>query len=94
MLSKSKGQILCTAAVLHALFQIQNDGADDTNEISGAAMIAAIDFVQTIVQHTAYIADKETIASEVEKAETSKLHVLRTRSLSFSHTTINLIRSL
>jgi len=93
MFSKSKGQILHTAAVLHALFQIQN-GADDTNEISSEAMIAAIDFVQTSVQHTAYIAGKGTIASEVEKAETGKLHVHRASSFSFSDTTINLIRSL
>ena len=71
MLSKSKGQILRTAAVLHVLFEMENQSEEhDSNDISPKAMVAAIDFVQTSVQHTAYIAGKDTIASEVEKAET------------------------
>ena len=42
----------------------------DSSEISSKAMCAAIDYVQTSVQHIAYIAGKDTIANEVEKAET------------------------
>ena len=70
MLSKSKGQILHTAAVLHVLFQLQNEENDDINEILSHAMAATIDFIQTSIQHTAYIAGKDTKANEVEKTET------------------------
>ena len=71
MLSKSKGQILWTAAVLHVLFEMDNQNEEhDSSNISPNAMAAAIDFVQTSIQHTAYIAGKDTIGSEVEKAET------------------------
>ena len=70
MLSKSKGQILRTAAVLHVLFKLQKEEDDDIKEISSDAMAAAINFIQTSIQHTAYIAGKDTIVNEVEKAET------------------------
>lgn len=56
MLSKSKGQILRVAAVLHVIFQVNKDG-DDTLHISTEALCAAIDFVQTSIQHTAYLAN-------------------------------------
>ena len=75
MLSKSKGQILRVAAVMHTLFQLKplHDEEEITciinNEISPEALEAAIDFIQTSVQHTAYIAGRSTIAKEVEIAE-------------------------
>ena len=49
MLSKSKGQILRTAAVLHVLFKLQKEEDDDIKEISSDAMAAAIDFIQTSI---------------------------------------------
>ena len=77
MLSKSKGQILRVAAVLHVLFQIRlpNANADDEkacdepNKISDKALCAAVDFVETSIQHAAYIAGKDTVFKEVEKAQ-------------------------
>ena len=59
ILSKSKGQILRTDAVLNVLFEIDNE-EHDSSEISLKAMCAAIDYMQTSVQHTAYIAGKNT----------------------------------
>ena len=71
MLSKSKGQILRVAAILHILFQV-NTEEDDTLYISTEALYAAIDFVQTSIQHTAYIANRHSISEEVELAESGK----------------------
>ena len=68
MLSKSKGQILRVAAVLHVLFQL-NEDEDDSLRISSEALCAAIDFVQTSIQHSAYIANRHSISEEVELAE-------------------------
>ena len=74
MLSKSKGQTLHVAAVMHILFQIQQTDHEQaevvlTDEISEQALQAAIDFVQTSIQHAAYIAGRSTISKEVEIAE-------------------------
>ena len=72
MLSKSKGQILRVAAVMHALFQIHEiEGSELVveDQISDNALQAAIDFVQTCIQHAAYIAERSTISKEVEIAE-------------------------
>ena len=75
MLSKSKGQILRVAAVMHTLFQLKPLHDDEAityiidNEISLEALEAAIDFIQTSVQHAAYIAGRSTMAKEVEIAE-------------------------
>ena len=73
MLSKGKGQCLRIAAAMHVLFQITGDApAEDVNvedEVSDQALRAAIDFVQTSIQHAAYIAGRSTIAKEVELAE-------------------------
>lgn len=69
MLSKSKGQILRIAAVLETLFQVDADYASKTersNEISDSALKAAIDYVQTSIQHTCYMAGRTTVAEEVE----------------------------
>lgn len=71
MLSKSKGQILWVATVLHVLFQIQmpNDNENHSeysaDKISDAALCAAVDFVETSTQHAAYIAGKDTILKEL-----------------------------
>ena len=68
MLSKSKGQILRLAAVLQVLFQVK-ENTDQSNMISDEALHAAIDFIQTSVQHTAYIAGRDIISKELERVE-------------------------
>ena len=49
MLSKSNGQILRVAAVMHALFQIHESELVVEDQISDNALQAAIDFVQTCI---------------------------------------------
>ena len=81
MLSKSKGQILRVAAVLHVLFQIHmpNDNENHSevhysaDKIGDAALCAAVDFVETSTQHAAYIAGKDTLLKELEKAQSEGL---------------------
>ena len=68
MLSKSKRQILRLAAVLHVLFQVK-ENTDQSDMITDKALAAAIDFIQTSVQRTAYIAGRDIISKELEKAE-------------------------
>ena len=68
MLSKSKGQILRLAAVLQVLFQVK-ENTDQSNMISDEALRAAINFIQTSVQHTAYIAGRDIISKELERVE-------------------------
>ena len=73
LLSKSKGQTLRVAAVMHILFQIQQTDHEQaevvlTDEISEKALQAAIDFVQTSIQYAAYTAGRSTISKEVEIA--------------------------
>lgn len=68
MLSKSKGQILHLAAVLHVLFEVK-ETTDQSDMITDEALAAAIDFIQTSVQHTAYIAGRDIISKELEKVE-------------------------
>ena len=84
MLSKSKGQILRVSAVLHILFHIclpdatdheeSNDESSNpiSNIISDEALSAAIDFVETSIQHAAYIAGKGEITNEAAKATQRK----------------------
>ena len=68
MLSKGKGQILRLAAVLQVLFQVK-ENIDQSDMITDEALAAAIDFIQTSVQHTAYIAGRDIISKELEKVE-------------------------
>lgn len=77
MLSKSKGQILRVAAVLHILLQLEDSSEPliIKDEISQTSSTAAIDFVSTSIQHTAYIAGRKLISTEVELAETGMLHL-------------------
>ena len=77
MLSKSKGQILRVAAVLHVLFQIHipnlngdhEEARTEPDKISDEALCAAVDFVEISTQHAAYIAGKDTIFKELEKTQ-------------------------
>ena len=72
MLSKSKGQILRVAAVLHSLFNIQDPG-NIPDVLSENAMIAANDFVSVCLQHTALISGGGLIEDAIKQAEAHML---------------------
>ena len=65
MLSKSRGQILRVAAVLHVLFHFNNPHCIPP-EISEQALKAALDFVEVANQHVAYLAGKGVITDAIE----------------------------
>ena len=66
MLSKGKGQCLRVAVVMHILFQIAHETqVDDDDEISDEALKAAIDFVQTSIQHAAYISGDQLLLKKL-----------------------------
>jgi hypothetical protein len=74
MLSKSRGQVLRIATILHVLFSI--DDEDDVTydpEVSEVAVKAAVNFVQTACQQTAFIVGKGLIQEEVQAYKTGVL---------------------
>lgn len=64
MLSKSKGQVLRVAAVLHVLFM--NPPTSIPSTISTKAITAAQNFVDTCCQHAAFIAGRGLIDEEID----------------------------
>ena len=86
MLSKSKGQILRVAAVLHALFQIENP-EDIPTVILVEALIAADNFVSVCLQHVAYIAGRGSIEEAIKQAKTCKYKFYITGHVSFYYIT-------
>ena len=85
MLSKSKGQVLRVAAVLHVLsyIKVQNDdSAVETQQsdeiasvISESAIKVAVNFVSLCCQQTAYMTGRGNIKEEVEMLKTSMLYL-------------------
>ena len=85
MLSKSKGQVLRVAVVLHVLsyIKVQNDdSAVETQQsdeiasvISESAIKAAVNFVSLCCQQTAYMTGRGNIKEEVEMLKTSMLYL-------------------
>lgn len=69
MLSKSRGQVLRLATVLHMLFSIDNPENLD-EEVSETALKAAVNLVKLACQQTAYIAGKGELSDELEKFKT------------------------
>ena len=67
MLSKSRGQVLRVAAVLHTLFSVDSENSDIDDTISDEAMKAAVDFVRTACQQTAYVAGRGLLKEEIDK---------------------------
>ncbi len=68
MLSKSKGQLLRVAAVMHVLFHL--DVADPTQipkEISESAVVAADCFVDICLQNAAYLGGKGDLKDAIEE---------------------------
>ena len=75
-MSKSRGQVLRVAAILHVLFGIDDErytsdalDTSDPDEITNDAIIAAIDFVKTACQHTMYISGRGTLEEQITKAQ-------------------------
>ena len=67
ILSKSRGQVLRVAAVLHTLFSIENENMNVSDEVSDAALKAAVDFVCVSCQQTTYVAGRGPIDEEIER---------------------------
>lgn len=81
MLSKSKGQILRVSVAMQVLFSMfeetpadtpEDDQVNTSIEVSDAAIIAAIDFVDVCVQQVAYIAGRGDIKMDIELIKSSK----------------------
>jgi len=66
MLSKSRGQVLRVAAVMHMLFSIDNNDYKFEDIVSEAALKAAINLVETSCQQTAFVAGRGLLQEEVE----------------------------
>lgn len=71
MLSKSRGQVLRVAAVLHTLFSIENDDNEVDDEVSEIAIKAAVNFVRTACQQAAFIAGRGSMKEETERLNLS-----------------------
>ncbi len=65
MLSKSHGQILRVAGVMHVLFHLEIPQTV-SEKISEKALLAALDFVELRNQHAAFLAGKGLIEDEIE----------------------------
>lgn len=65
MLSKSRGQVLRIATIFHVLFSIDTQ-EDPECEVSEDAVKAAVNFVRTSCQQTAFIVGKGAIQEEVQ----------------------------
>ena len=70
MLSKSRGQLLRIATILHLLFIVQKQNESLSDEISEVAVLAAVDFIKKACQQTAFIAGKGIIEEEVQACKT------------------------
>ena len=79
MLSKSRGQLLRIATILHLLFSVQKQNESlISDEISEVAVLAAVDFIKKVCQQTAFIAGKGIIEEEVQACKTGT-HILHIR---------------
>ncbi len=68
MLSKSKGQLLRVAAVMHVLFNL--DAADPSQipkEIAESAVVAADCFIDICLQNAAYLGGKGDLKDAIEE---------------------------
>ena len=65
MLSKSKGQILRVAAVLHVLFHFEIP-LNVPENISEEAIRAASNFVDLCLQHTTYLTGRGDISQAIQ----------------------------
>ena len=70
MLSKSKGQVLRVAAVMHVLFSL--DGDTIVPEISEKALKASENFVSVCLNHVAFMAGRGGLDAAIKQIECSK----------------------
>ena len=68
MLSKSKGQVLRVAAVMHVLFHMNSPLAIPPN-ISESAMKAADSFVDLCLQHAAYLGGRGNFQEAIDELQ-------------------------
>ena len=73
MLSKSKGQLLRVAAVMHVLFNMETPSSIP-QEISEAAVKAADCFVDLCLQHAAFLGGKGNLQEAIEDINKGELH--------------------
>lgn len=66
MLSKSKGQILRTAATLHVLFNLETP-LTIPSVISDSAIKAAVNLVDVCLQHAAFLAGRGDIDDMIQE---------------------------
>ena len=59
--------MLRVAAVLHTLFSIENENMSVPDEVSDAALKAAVDFVSVSCQQTVYVAGRGPIDEKIER---------------------------
>ena len=78
MLSKSKGQLLTVAVVMHVLFNM-DDPSSIPQEISEDAVRAADCFVDLCLQHAAYLVggkgNLQEAIDEINKDDYTRLHI-------------------
>ena len=74
MLSKSKGQVLRIAAVMHVLFHMETPSTIPS-EISEAAVKAADCFVEYCLQHAAYLGGRGDFKAAVDDFQQGNLHL-------------------
>lgn len=66
MLSKSKGQLLRVAALMHVLFNLDNPSSIP-QQISEDAVKAADSFVDLCLDHAAYLGGKGKLSEAIEE---------------------------
>lgn len=73
MLSKSKGQVLRVAAVLHVLFKDCGQEEEEADSyITTNAILAAQNFVDICCQHAAFITGRDRIEVEIKQFTSGK----------------------
>ena len=74
-LGKFKGQILRIGAALHVLFEMfpsDEEAQHDSDNITEAAIVAAINFTELCLQQTAFMAGRGNIVEDIENIKASK----------------------
>ena len=74
MLSKSKGQVLQDASILHVLFVDPSALSSIPSVISIEAINATQSFVDTCCQHAAFIAGRGLVDEEIDHLVSGPLH--------------------
>ena len=78
MLGKSKGQILRVGAGLHILFEMfsSDEKMQSSDDITEAAIVAAISYTDLCLQQTAFMSGRGTIIEDIENIKASKVKPL------------------